>query len=1290
MPETGTTWNTSVMNAHRPARAGLLAGALLLAAATAPAALVAHWPLDADGRDTSGHEHHLTLQNGAVIRAGAGMVGGALGGEAPDGHLDGTNDRAVADGGGTGAAFYGIGGSGARTVTFWVRGRPYLGETDRFATLVSWGSGAGPNGGRYDTRLNDGAPAGRLRTEVNGGGINGGEPVVIDDLWHHVLIRLPEGATDLAAHAIFVDGRLISQVRQNNPVIDTQPNFPVVLGDSILSDEGTFFDRNFRGWMDDVAIYDDAFAGNESVTPAASAALLHGLGRLGAGGVEALPAAQALWVAGGSATLGGRTWHKLAGLPGTTGDFGGSLAAGDAFIVLDATGNGIALFDTPPLPPEFVGYEPPQVVAYVGRTVNLPAVFRGQPPAGFAIIPALPAGLTLHPATGLINGPPAAVAPPADYTVTARYTGRPDQTAALRLEVRPGLGDDFEGRSGGLDADPQWQTLARGNNDADFTFEPGGRPGQRVTIPPGPFTLAVAEGPAATAGQDWFASVEAFITQDSTWGGLALAVQDAFNLLAFQISDGTGGGGADRVRLARFVAGQPEAILSTPDAPLGFGRWYRLEARFTAAAARFDLAVRDAETGAVLWSGTATDTTFTGGRYGLTGEFGGPHRLDNFFVVAAPALTPYREVSARYAAGFPIPPNAPGVVNGPATGFAATPPLPAGLMLDLATGAITGAPEAVAPQTTHVITATLPGGGPGYTTLQLQVDLPGLTGYSETNVIARVGVPLAPLLPALFGGAPAGFAIAPTLPPGLALDPTTGILAGTPTTPAARADYLVTARYAGLPDSTFTLSLEVLPSRLEGYALPAPAYPVGRPVAPNAPVIAGVAPVSFVIAPALPAGLTLDPATGVLTGTPTAVAPAANYTVTATYPGGGTAATTLSLAVVTPQFAPTLQAYWPLTTDGRDYGPKGHHLTLQNGAANRPAPGAPGGGALGGEGPEGNLDGDDDRAVADGSDTGTPFLGIAGAGARTISVWMRALPFLGGLGNPYPTLVSWGGGANPNGARYDTRLLETAPAGRLRTEVNGGGINSPGPVLLDDAWHHALVLLPEGGTNLAQHLVFIDGRAVAYARQNNPAVDTVALYPVVLGDSILSDEGSFFDRNLRGWLSDVAIFADGDAGDAGVPPSVSAALLHGLGRLGGIGLDQLAAAQALWRQGGSATVAGRTWQKVGGLTGAAGDFGGSLAEGTAFIVLDEAGGGLALFGGGPVPAPRITAAGWVAGGFRIAWESVSGRRYRVEFTPALPGGWTVLAAGLTAAGAETGYTHTAPGNLAGYYQVVLE
>lgn len=55
----------------------------------------------------------------------------------------------------------------------------------------------------------------------------------------------------------------------------------------------------------------------------------------------------------------------------------------------------------------------------------------------------------------------------------------------------------------------------------------------------------------------------------------------------------------------------------------------------------------------------------------------------------------------------------------------------------------------------------------------------------------------------------------------------------------------------------------------------------GTALAPNAPTVAGGAVQGWSVSPALPAGLTLDPATGVLSGTATTLTPLSSYTVRA-------------------------------------------------------------------------------------------------------------------------------------------------------------------------------------------------------------------------------------------------------------------------------------------------------------------------------------------------------------------------------------------------------------------------
>lgn len=73
---------------------------------------------------------------------------------------------------------------------------------------------------------------------------------------------------------------------------------------------------------------------------------------------------------------------------------------------------------------------------------------------------------------------------------------------------------------------------------------------------------------------------------------------------------------------------------------------------------------------------------------------------------------------------------------------------------------------------------------------------------------------------------------------------------------------------------------EVAPASL-AYATPQALYVTGEAITANAPVVTGGTPSAFSVAPALPAGLVLDPRTGVLSGTPTALQRQASYTVTA-------------------------------------------------------------------------------------------------------------------------------------------------------------------------------------------------------------------------------------------------------------------------------------------------------------------------------------------------------------------------------------------------------------------------
>jgi DNA-binding beta-propeller fold protein YncE len=76
-------------------------------------------------------------------------------------------------------------------------------------------------------------------------------------------------------------------------------------------------------------------------------------------------------------------------------------------------------------------------------------------------------------------------------------------------------------------------------------------------------------------------------------------------------------------------------------------------------------------------------------------------------------------------------------------------------------------------------------------------------------------------------------------------------------------------------------------------------YTRGVQITPDSPTSSGGTVISYSVSPAFPAGLALSASTGIVSGTPTVVAAAANYTVTATTLGGNTTAV-LNITVMAP------------------------------------------------------------------------------------------------------------------------------------------------------------------------------------------------------------------------------------------------------------------------------------------------------------------------------------------------------------------------------------------------------
>jgi hypothetical protein len=158
--------------------------------------------------------------------------------------------------------------------------------------------------------------------------------------------------------------------------------------------------------------------------------------------------------------------------------------------------------------------------------------------------------------------------------------------------------------------------------------------------------------------------------------------------------------------------------------------------------------------------------------------------------------------------------------------------------------------------------------------------------YSSNPVVYALGTPIASNNPSNTGGQPTLYTVSPSLPTGLALDSSTGVITGTPTALHVAANYTVSASNSS---GGTTVGLNITVSKLApsiSYS-PNPArYSQRVPIPNNIPGNTGSPVVSYSVSPPLPSGLVLNTTTGVISGTPSAVSATATYTVTATNTAG--------------------------------------------------------------------------------------------------------------------------------------------------------------------------------------------------------------------------------------------------------------------------------------------------------------------------------------------------------------------------------------------------------------------
>jgi len=162
--------------------------------------------------------------------------------------------------------------------------------------------------------------------------------------------------------------------------------------------------------------------------------------------------------------------------------------------------------------------------------------------------------------------------------------------------------------------------------------------------------------------------------------------------------------------------------------------------------------------------------------------------------------------------------------------------------------------------------------------------------------------------PTVIGGAPASYAVSPTLPVGLVIS-NSGAISGTPTVLSANTPYVVTGTNS-LGTVTATVRFEVVPEPPNTVTYTPNKVTCTRSLPCNigAPTYLGDPATNFSLGTSLPPGMTLDGVTGVISGTPTAGNdPRSIYIYV--YNAGGGEYGIFELTVV--DFPPTNLAYSP-------------------------------------------------------------------------------------------------------------------------------------------------------------------------------------------------------------------------------------------------------------------------------------------------------------------------------------------------------------------------------------------
>lgn len=143
--------------------------------------------------------------------------------------------------------------------------------------------------------------------------------------------------------------------------------------------------------------------------------------------------------------------------------------------------------------------------------------------------------------------------------------------------------------------------------------------------------------------------------------------------------------------------------------------------------------------------------------------------------------------------------------------YSVSPTLPQGLSFSAASGAITGTPIATSAPTTYTVSVNDNDGGNASATFSINVNSPVVAATAIGAATLVSNSPASPFIPVTASGGTGAltYSILPGLPSGLAFDPSTGTISGTPNVVSASIPYTVTIKDVNLATAQASFNLVI-------------------------------------------------------------------------------------------------------------------------------------------------------------------------------------------------------------------------------------------------------------------------------------------------------------------------------------------------------------------------------------------------------------------------------------------------------------------------------------------------